>query len=76
LLQISFYGDQALPAELESLANKAVGADEKTDKELEQQCWKKLNAARADLKRKQEQHAKKVKLLEKAKEAVAAAEEA
>ena len=39
LLQICKDGGQALPAELESLANKAVGADEKTDKELEQQCW-------------------------------------
>ena len=65
-----------MPAELESLANKAVGTDEKTDKELEHQCWKKFTAARVDLKRKQEQHAKKIKLLEKAREAVAAAEEA
>ncbi len=37
---------------------------------------KKLTTARVDLKKKQEQDAKKIKLLEKAREAVAAAEEA
>ncbi len=56
------------------MASKAVaGPEEQTDNEQEKRCWKKLIAARADLKRKQEKHAKKTKLLELANEALATA---
>ena len=67
-----------LTDELETLASRSVEPAEntKTDKEQEQQCWKTLGGARIELKRKQDQLAKKTKAVEKAQEFLKAAEEA
>ena len=76
LLQLCKEG-KPLTEELETLASRAVepADDKKSDKELEQQCWKTLERARIELKRKQEQLAKKTKAVEKAQEFLKAAEE-